>query len=402
MQESELYYLMYKLLSPKENPECGRLYLELFDKHVLRLEMSKKELEHARVFVDSSKVPEEDKYHMQFIENKRKRIDLLIITNKRFIPIEVKIDADDQPNQCRDYWREAEKYHETYSLSEPPVLYYLTPEGYFPSIESAKNFSYIGDLNLVRLDKIDNVAFRSELLHWLEACRKQTPKNSSCTRRLEQLYDEITEIIRRLCRTEPHLEKCMRKFFTALDARFTESFCRRYRLKRGSNRRGEIGDYHTYRRYIDRFFGKEFAESAIALLCTDSDGNIIKLARNKYLCFYLGGYNGIANNLGCPTTFSASFLIFDHSEGECLYEPEDIKRLLGGKNILPEEFVKNRSKKLSGMIGWTELHDAHGNTIDFKNVDKTLRQFRTQEDIDSAVEHIMTEIKKLLERFVYG
>ena len=392
MHEEELTNLMYELLSPRENPERGRLYLELFDKHVLRLEMSAAELDSAKVYGE---------YPTQLIGRTR-YVDLAIITLRRFIPIEVKIEADDQDTQCYDYWREAKKYHEEHSFSEPPVLYYLSPEGYFPSMESAKDFGYRGDLNLIRLDKIDNVSFRSEILHWLEACREQTPKNFSCRRKLEQLYDEIKAIICRLCRTEPRLEKRMRKFFTALDAHFDESFCKRYRLKRGSNRRGEVGDYHTYRRYIDRFFGKEFAEAAISLLCTDSDGNIIKLAKDKYLCFFLGGYNGIENDLGCPTTLSASFLIFDHSESECLYKPADIKRLLSGKNILPEEFVKNYSKKLSGMIGWTELHDAQGNCIDFKNVDKTLAQFRTQEDIDAAVDNVTTEIEALLRRFVYG
>lgn len=392
MHEEELTNLMYELLSPEENPERGRLYLELFDKHVLRLNMTADELDSAKVYGE---------YPTQLIGRTR-YIDLAIITSRSFIPVEVKIEADDQDTQCYDYWREAKKYHEKHSFSEPPVLYYLSPEGYFPSIESAKDFGYRGDLNLIRLDKIDNVSFRSEILHWLEACREQTPKNSCCTRKLEQLYDEIKEIICKLCRTKPRLEKRMRKFFTALDALFDESFCKRYRLKRGSNRRGEIGDYHTYRRYIDRFFGKEFAEAAIALLCTDSDGNIIKLAKNKYLCFYLGGYNGIANDLGCPTTFSASFFIFDRSESECLYKPADIKRLLGGKNILPQEFVDEYDKKFNGLVGRKNLHDAHGNTIDFKNVDKTLAQFRTQEDIDGAVKNIMTEIEALLRRFVYG
>lgn len=396
MIEEELTNLMYELLSPVENPERGRLYLELFDKHVLRLNMTAAELDSAKVY---GKVADGEKkqYRTKHISASRP-IDLVIITNKRFIPIEVKIEADDQKKQCYDYWHEAEKYH----FSESPVLYYLSPEGYFPSEKSVKDLGYIGDLNLIRSDKIDNVAFRSELIHWLDACREQTPTNSSCTQRLERLYNEIKKIICRLCKTEPRLEKRMHKFFTALDTRFDKSFCKRYRLKRGNNRRGEIGDYHTYRRYIDRFFGKAFADAAISLLCTDSDGNIIKLAKDKYLCFYLGGYNGIENALGCPTTFSASFLIFDHSRNECLYKPEDIEQLLSGKNILPEEFVKNHSKELSGMIGWTELHDAHGNTIDFKNVDKTLTQFRTQENIDDAVEHIMTEIKSLLRRFVNG
>ena len=396
MIERELTGLMYELLSPEKNPERGRLYLELFDKHVLRLGMSAEELDGAKVYGE---------YPTQLIGRTR-YIDLAIITPKRFIPIEVKIkgnrDVVDRLAQCYDYWREAAEYHKQHALSEPPVLYYLTPEGYSPSTESAKDFSYVGDLNLIRLDKIDNVAFRSELIHWLDACRKQTPENFSCRRKLNLLYDEIIKIVNRLCRTEPQLESLMFKFFSALDARLTENFCKEYRLKRGSKRRGEVGDYHTYRRYINRFFGKEFAEAAIALLCTDSTGNIIKLARDKCLCFYLGGYNGVANDLDCSTTFSASFLIFDYSQSECLYEPADIKRLLGGKNILPEEFIKFHRRELSGMIGYTELHDAHGDTIDFINIAKTLTQFGTQTDIDCAVDNIMTEIENLLRRFVYG
>ncbi|MBE8951296.1 MAG: PD-(D/E)XK nuclease family protein [Quinella sp. 3Q1] len=391
MTERELTGLMYEILSS----ERGRLYLELFDKHVLRLDMTADELDGAQIYGE---------YPTQFIGRTR-YIDLAIITSRRFIPIEVKIEADDQPTQCYDYWREAKLHTDKYFLSEPPVLYYLTPEGYSPSTESAKDFSYVGNLNLIRLDKIDNVAFRSELIHWLDACRKQTLENFSCRRKLNLLYDEIIRILNRLCRTEPQLESLMFKFFSALDARLTENFCKEYRLKRGSKRRGEVGDYHTYRRYINRFFGKEFAEAAIALLCTDSTGNIIKLARDKCLCFYLGGYNGVANDLDCSTTFSASFLIFDHSQSECLYEPADIKRFLDGKNILPQEFIKEywqKGQKLAGMIGRIDLHDAHGDTIDFYDVDKTLTQFKNSAAIDRAVDNIMTETENLLRRFVYG
>lgn len=199
MQESELCYSMYELLSPKKNPECGRLYLELFDKHVLRLNMTTEELDSARVFVDDRKAdrkaPEEDHYHMQFIENKLKRIDLLIITNKRFIPIEVKIEADDQPNQCRDYWREAEKYHETYSLSEPPVLYYLTPQGDSPSRYSADDFGFQDrSTKFIRSDKIDAVAFCSEGFSWIDDCENNPPKDVKsidAKNNLEHVSNEI-------------------------------------------------------------------------------------------------------------------------------------------------------------------------------------------------------------------
>ena len=50
MNERELTGLMYKLLSPKENPERWRLYLELFAKHVLRLDMTAAELDSAEIY----------------------------------------------------------------------------------------------------------------------------------------------------------------------------------------------------------------------------------------------------------------------------------------------------------------------------------------------------------------
>ena len=78
MIERELTGLMYELLSPKENRECGRLYLELFDKHVLCLDMTADELDGAQIYGE---------YPTQFIGRTR-YIDLAIITSRRFIPIE--------------------------------------------------------------------------------------------------------------------------------------------------------------------------------------------------------------------------------------------------------------------------------------------------------------------------
>ena len=49
-------------------------------------------------------------------------------------------------------------------------------------------------------------------------------------------------------------------------------------------------------------------------------------------------------------------------------------------------------ESFNGLIGRTELHDAQGNLIYFTNV------------VESEVlaEHVMKQIEKLLERFVYG
>lgn len=386
MIETELRDLVYELLSPIKNPKCCRLYLELFDKHVLRLDMTADELDGAQIYGE---------YPTQFIGRTR-YIDLAIITSRRFIPIEVKIEAGSGKSQCDDYLREAQLYTDKYALSESPVLYYLSPEGYFPSTESAKDFGYRGELNLVRLDKIDDVSFRSELLHWVEDCLSQTPKNFPCRKKLEQLRDEICSIIGKTD-FQQQAEDIMRNFFTALDERFDEKFCKEHHFKRGSNRRAEIGDAYDYKRFIDRFFGKAFSWPSICLQCTDA-----KLDDDKELCFRVGCYNDRCSYLDESTAFCAGFMIFSHEVKQGLYKETDIKPLFDGKNILPQEFVDEYDKKFNGLVGRKILHDAHGNTIDFKNVAKTLTQFRTQEDIDAAVDNIMTEIETLLRRFVYG
>lgn len=49
-----------------------------------------------------------------YIKGNERRIDIVIdIYNKLWLPIEVKINADDKKNQCRDYWNEAKyKYNQ--------------------------------------------------------------------------------------------------------------------------------------------------------------------------------------------------------------------------------------------------------------------------------------------------
>lgn len=389
MVENELRNLVYELLSPEKNRKCWRLYLELFDKHVLRLNMTKEEL-------DSAKFSKE--LHTKLIPSSRP-MDLVIITSKRFIPLEFKMENGyDRDGQCYDYWQEAKSQMSIKRSAEPPVLYYLSPQGYFPDINSAKDLGY-DDYPFFRSDKIDDVSFRSELLHWVKDCLKQTPKNFPCRKKLEQLRSEIHPIIDE---KESRTEKLMFKFFTTLDERFNENFCRKYHLKRGGNRRVEIGDCYTYKRFIDRFFGRAFSWPSICLYCTDAAGNVIKLDDEKEFCFRVGCYNGKCDPFGGESTaFCAGFMIFSNEIKECLYK-EEIKRLLTGRNILPQKMVDAYDKIFNGLVGRTDLHDAQGNLIYFTDVDKTLTQFRKPEDIDSAVDSVMAEIEKLLEIFVKG
>ena len=386
MIERELTGIMYELLSPEKNPERGRLYLELFDKHVLRLNMSADELDSAEVYGE---------YPTQLIGRTR-YIDLVIITSRRFIPIEVKIkgnrDAVDQFKQCCDYWLEAKKYHDTHSFSEPPVLYYLTPDGESPSRESAGSLGFEDNTNFIRSDKMDAVAFCSEGFYWIADCEDNPPKNIDSKNNLERVYNEISGMLG--TESQGRVENIMHKFFTALDTRFDESFCKKYRLKRGGNKRMEIGDCYSYKRYIYRFFGTAFSWPSICLQCTDAE-----IDDEKELWFRVGCYNGRYNYIDESTAFCAGFMIFSNEIKEGLYKEKDIKRLLGGRNILPQKIVDEYDEKFNGLVGKTDLHDSQGNLIHFTDVDKVLRDLKEPE---ALAENVMTEIENLLRRFVYG
>jgi|GEM_PF-5766983 len=392
MTEPELTNLMYELLSPKENPECWRLYLELFDKHVLRLNMTAAEQDSAKVY---------RQYKTELLAKKlkitSKKMDLAITTSRRFIPIEVKIESGSHKNQCDNYLYEAQLYTDKHSLSEPPVLYYLTLHGYFPERTSATNTGYgdISDLG-IHQDKIIKLTFRTELLPWLEECLKHAPKNFSCRDNLSRLLSYVRKITQR---TKPQLqvEDIMRKFFTALEKRFDKNFCRKYHLK------FDAGYEQPYNYEILKFFFKGHSAPNIGFLCTDAAGNVIKFGDDKELWFLVESYNGGENDFKRSRTLSADFAIYDPSIDNYLYKRADIKRLLDGKNILPQDFIKDywqKGQKLAGMIGKIDL--PQGNPIDFYDVDETLARFKNQTDIERTVDNIMEEIENLLRRVVYG
>jgi hypothetical protein len=98
-----------ELLDPKGRHFQGDIYLKLFVEHVLDMHKIISEKEFKKLSVRKEFT----------IEGKRK-IDLVIHSSKYFIPIEVKIYAEDQPAQCIDYLQRAKNSN----------LFYLTLYGH--------------------------------------------------------------------------------------------------------------------------------------------------------------------------------------------------------------------------------------------------------------------------------
>ena len=159
--------VLYELLSPAGSHFQGNAYLKLFFDHVLNLEMSDAELETARVF-------------REYQIDEQRRIDLVIETSKRFIPIEVKIYAADQANQCYDY------YHEAKRRTVNPKIYYLTRFGTAPSEESVNDLSE---------DDIISLSFSDDILDWLDLCMKQS--NTIKIAPIREIIQQLMGVIRK-------------------------------------------------------------------------------------------------------------------------------------------------------------------------------------------------------------
>ena len=95
--------IIHELLDPKGSHFQGDAYLRLFV-DILKLKVNDLEFN-------------DEDYHTVSVrreecitENRNRRIDLVIETETSYIPIEVKIYAGDQNEQCKDYYKKAKLF----------------------------------------------------------------------------------------------------------------------------------------------------------------------------------------------------------------------------------------------------------------------------------------------------
>lgn len=166
--------LLCDLLSPKGTHGLGSLFLRLFNNTVLKNTLGDEE-------IDKAVVTREDS------TEENRRIDLLIKTNKRYIPFEVKIFAGDQYKQCVDYYKEIEDRQSSRKQFEKTVLYYLTPDGHHPSVGSR---GYLKENEQYKV-----ISFEKDIVNWLEDCLKddEVKQHQTINFALLQLKDVISE-----------------------------------------------------------------------------------------------------------------------------------------------------------------------------------------------------------------
>ncbi|OQB20468.1 MAG: hypothetical protein BWY11_02308 [Firmicutes bacterium ADurb.Bin182] len=176
-REVNICRVLRELLDPEGSHGRGALYLDLFNKIVLRMNIPYGDLCRANVVTE-------------YIIAQDRRIDLYIQAGDYFIPIEVKIYAKDQKNQCRDY----------YPYARNSNLYYLTRYGSSPT-EFSTNAEKACDeeaKNLTRIEEgyveITNISFSEHILAWLTACLKQ--EETICVAPVRETLLQLMTVIR--------------------------------------------------------------------------------------------------------------------------------------------------------------------------------------------------------------
>ncbi len=158
-----------ELLSPDGRHGEGGKFLQLFVRDVLGLPITLK----GRITVTRELATTED----------QRRVDIVVDSPSLIIGIEVKIDANDQPAQLRDYYKELSqraKGRKTVALT------YLTLDGKSPTNES------LMDLNP---ENVHCLSFSQDIRQWIDSCAcaiPQKPELSFALIQYKRLLESLT------------------------------------------------------------------------------------------------------------------------------------------------------------------------------------------------------------------
>lgn len=169
--------MIFALLNSKSGHSMGDIYLKLFLKEI---------------GVDNKLINEKWTVEREWaFENGR--IDFLLSCEKFCIPIEMKIDAGDQPDQLIRYERFAKN-----DFKDNYCIYYLTLYGKLPSEQSGKG---VNNLKLI--------SFKNNILQWLDECLANTKPDMQAYSLIKQYRDLVKKIVR-----EGNMMKDLKKLIT--------------------------------------------------------------------------------------------------------------------------------------------------------------------------------------------
>ena len=119
--------LLAELLDPNGCHAQNTAYLELFYNSFLKNQIDDLNIE--KIII----IKEDLTKQLEGEGKDKRRIDIVINEKEgHYIPIEVKINADEQLDQCHDYLEQAKRYYEQRKINKKPFVCFLTKTGYMP------------------------------------------------------------------------------------------------------------------------------------------------------------------------------------------------------------------------------------------------------------------------------
>lgn len=152
--EVKMCRILAEIINPDGSHSMGASFLKKFVAFVLNIEMDEQEISQAKVYTE-------------YPTNESRRIDIVIQTPKRFVPIEVKIYATDQVAQCSDYYEYEKGLHKE-CLSK---VYYLTLDGHLPQRSGSNGLTAIEENNeIIGYEEIIPISFENDICRWIDIC----------------------------------------------------------------------------------------------------------------------------------------------------------------------------------------------------------------------------------------
>ena len=378
--------VIYSLLSQNWGKIDKETFLTLFLKEI--------GIEDEIIYNEKWEVSREKEYQL---DEKKARPDFVIESQHYIYIVEMKIDADDQPEQLKNYNKIAEGEKKRKNKKEYK-LFYLTLDGHNASKKSTGE-----EENLEENQKVEytNISFKEEILNWLGKCLdlvKGKENKSAC---INQYIATVNEILgKEKVKIKDNILKSSEDIKTAITIykklnenlqKVLESF-----FEELNKKLEDIGSKVIYNKnYINNYYCAYRLDTDVE----DWPGIFIVLDEVKSKSLYFVIKIEIASKLFGSFGFIEKKDNYEEKMPEFKYFERDVKKeapnfynkcMRNIKNLnLGIELEKSTNDR------WFFIENSKGETIDFKDIslsNKALLSLMDEEILKEEVKNIATYI----------
>ena len=380
--------VIYSLLSQNWGKKDKETFLTLFLKEL--------GIEEEIIYNEKWEVSREKEYQL---DEKKARPDFVIESQHYIYIIEMKIDADDQPEQLKNYKKIAEEEKKRKNKKEYK-LFYLTLDGHNASKKS------VGEEDSEEIKKVEytNISFKEEILNWLGKCLdlvKGKENKSAC---INQYIATVNEILgKEKVKIKDNILKSSADIKAAISIykklnedlqKVLESFFEELN-KKLKNKLKDIAPKLIYNKsYIEDYYNFR--------LDTDVEnwpGIFIILDKVKSKNFYFVFKIEVANKLCGSFGFIEKKDNYEEEMPEFKYFERDVKKEAPNFYNKCMRNINNLNLRIkleeSTNDRWFFIENSKGEIIDFKDIslsNKALLSLMDEEILKEEVKNIVTYI----------